>query len=121
MTVTPTDILEFTDPVKIYVFKEQQEVSVSFLVTSACVITRWISLKDFQYICDNWRTGVQGLETNMGRVWWSHRDTGPRPECMPADFVAISFGDWNFRISTEFMTQLESTFRQQLNQENHWD
>jgi hypothetical protein len=121
MTATHTDILEFTAPIKIYVFKQDQEVSVSFLVSPHCVITRWTSLADFKYICDNWRTGVEGLETNMGRIWWSHRDVGPRPECQPADFVAISFGDWNFRIGTEFMKSLEQEFYRQLNSQNHWD
>lgn len=121
MTVTPTDILEFTSPIKIYTYKQEQKVSVNFMISPHCVLTKWISLQDFEYICDNWQTGVEGIETDMGRVWWSHRNTGPRPECKPADFVAVSFSDWNFRISTEFMRQLEQEFRRQLNSKNHWD
>lgn len=121
MTVTPTDILEFTAPIKIYVFKNENRVKISFMLSPHCVMGRWISIEDFGYICENWRTGVEGIETDMGRVWWSHRDCGPRPECLPADFVAISFNDWDFRISTEFMQQLEHTFHQQLTGENHWD
>lgn len=121
MTATKTDILEFTSPIKIYVFKNENTVKISFLITPACVMDKWVSIDQFDYICKNWQPGVNGLETDNGRVWWEHRTVGPRPECLPADFVAISWGEWNFRISTDAMTQLSQEFYQQLGQKNHWE
>ena len=113
--------LEFTDPIKIYTHKDKGEVSISFMVTPRCVINDFMLIEHFQYICDNWRTGVEGLETDMGKIWWSHRRFGPRPVMDPADFVAISFKDWNFRITSEEMERLVDTFHYQLNNKNHWD
>lgn len=116
-----SSFLEFSDPIKIYVFKDQGEISISFMISPGCVINKDMSIADFQTICDDWRTGVEGLETDMGKVWWSHRRFGPRPDMNPADFVAISFNDWNFRITTQEMEQLVETFNYQLNNKNHWD
>lgn len=121
MTVTQTDILEFTKPIKIYVFKSTNEVKLSFLISAHCVRDIWMSIEHFKHICDNWRTGVSGLETDAGKFWWEHRTCGPRPECEPADFVAISWSDWNFRISTAFMKELVDEFNNQITMSNHWD
>lgn len=121
MTATKTDILEFNDPVKIYVFKNENRVKISFLITPTCVLDKWVSIDQFDHICKNWNTGVCGLETDGGRVWWEYRTAGPRPECKPAAFVAISWGEWNFRLSVGFMEQLSNTFYQQLSGKNYWD
>lgn len=115
------DMIKFSTPIKIYVFKDQKEVAVSFKVTETCVFRKWIKQEQFQYIMDNWREGVEGYETDMGKVWWSHRDRGPRPLCPPADFVAIDFGDWSFRITTKEMEELEKEFERQKITKNHWD
>ena len=121
MTATPTDILEFTAPIKLYTFKSEGRVKLSFLIAPHCVRDIWMSISHFQHICDNWQTGVAGLETDAGKFWWEHRQHGPRPECQPADFVAISWSDWNFRISTRCMFALVDEFKQQLKAVNHWD
>lgn len=116
-----TDILEFTQPIKIYTFKKENKVKIAFKISPNCVWNEWITIEQFHYICDNWKEGVEGFETNMGKVWWEHRNCGPRPECKPADFVAIDFSDWSFRISTKEMNELVHTFYMQLNGQNHWD
>ena len=120
---TQTKMLNFTKPIKIYTFKDEGRVKLSFRISDNCVWNEWISIEHFQYICNNWNKedGVQGLETNMGRVWWEHRNCGPRPECKPADFVAIDFSDWSFRISTDDMHSLVADFNTQLTTKNHWD
>lgn len=110
-----------TKPIKIYVFKIAQEVKISFRISDYCALTKNMSMQNFQYICDNWKKGVQGLETSAGKFYWYHSDTGPRPECEPADFVAINFGDWSFRISTNEMEDLVEEFHLQCNTKMHWD
>ena len=58
--------------------------------------------------------GFKGIETWMGKTWWELRTCGPRPEQLPANFVAISFKDWNFRITLEFMEELSKEYTRQL-------
>lgn len=121
MTATQTDFLEFTAPIKIYTFKSRDLVKLSFLVSPNCTVDAKMSISEFQFICDNWLTRFDGIETQGGKFWWEHRTCGPRPACIPADFVAISWSDWNFRISTEFMQKLVNEFNKQLSCTNHWD
>ena len=112
----------FDKPIKLYVFKREDEVNVSFKITDTVTINRQFSIEEFEYIVKSWRDpGVSGMQTNDGRIWWEWRDCGPRPECEPADFVAVSFGGWNFRFETETMEELCSEFIKQLNTKNHWD
>lgn len=91
------------------------------MLSDHCVMDQWIKQSEFEHILDNWRTGVDGIETSMGRVWWEHRTVGPRPAQEPADFVAISFAEWNFRISEYEMQQIEQEYQRQFNNTNHWD
>lgn len=121
MTIILVDMINFDLPIKIFVFKDDSEVKVCFKISDTCVLNKFISIEDFQYICNNWRNGVNGLETNMGKVWWEHRTSGPRPKCESADFVSINFGDWSFRITTLEMEQLVQEFNIQLIAKNHWD
>lgn len=117
-----TDILEFTKSIKIYTFKDEGKVKISFKISSNCVYSDWISIKDFTNICTNWKQGFEdGIETAMGKVFWEHRNCGPRPYREPADYVAIEFNDWSFRISTQEMIELVSEFNTQLTSKNHWD
>ena len=56
------DVYLMSKPIKIYLFKEADEVKVSFRITDYVNFHREMSIEHFQYICDNWRTGVEGLE-----------------------------------------------------------
>lgn len=113
----------FDKPIKIYVFKDEDEVSVSFRITDVVTINRNFTIAEFYQIVREWRDpGVSGMETeDEGKIWWEWRDCGPRPECEPADFVAVSFGGWNFRFETEVMEDICAEFIKQLNTKNHWD
>jgi hypothetical protein len=114
-------MIPFTDPIKIYVFKNIDKVKISFMLSEHCVMDRWMTLSEFDTIMCNWKQGVEGMETSMGRVWWSHRPFGPRPAQEPADFVAVSFAEWNFRLTTAAMIELEKEYHRQCNTINHWD
>jgi len=108
-------------PIKIYVFKDKNEVKVSFRITDYCNYHREMTIEDFQYICDNWRAGVDGLETKGGKFYWYYSDCGPRPEQVPAQFVQINIASWSFRISVQEMLSLVDEFNYQLNNHMHWD
>jgi len=108
-------------PIKIYVFKRAQQVKISFRVTDYCAIHRYMSIHNFIFICDNWRSGVEGLETAEGKYYWYYSPCGPRPECEPAEFVGINFGEWSFRISIQDMEYIVNEFNYQLNNKMHWD
>lgn len=111
----------FDKPVKIYVFKDENEVSVSFLITPVCTQQYNFTLREFREIIENWRDGDCMINTHEGKWWWEYRDCGPRPECKPMEFVAISHRGFNYRLSVEEMEQVEKDFIYQLNNENHWD
>jgi len=108
-------------PVKIYLFKDKDEVKVSFRVTDYCNIHRYIETEKFEYILANWRTGVEGLETRSGKYYWYYSDCGPRPDCVPAQFVVINTREWSFRISVQDMEQMEAEYEHQKHNKMHWD
>jgi hypothetical protein len=113
-TTTSNNFLPFTSPVKLYVFNAENTVQLSFRVSDTCVITEQLSIDHFQHIVDNWKEGVDGLETWMGKVWWELRNCGPRPEMNPAEFVAINFSVWNFRITVSDMEDVITSYNKQL-------
>ena len=117
-----TEFLPFDKKVKLYVFKNEGMASVSFLINEWTTVNKRFTIDEMTQIANNWRQGVSGLETeDAGRIWWEHRDVGPRPLEEPASFVGISIQGWNFRLTVEEMEQLEKEFIHQLNNKNHWD
>ena len=104
----------FKRAVKLYI--ENNNVLCSFRVSDVAVITKVFTVKEFQYIMDHWVLGVSAYETeNCGRIWWEFRNCGPRPECVPMEFVAISLDGWNFRLSIDDMADVVNQYEQQLN------
>lgn len=110
-------------PVKMYVFKDAQEVKVSFRITDYCVINRTMTIEQMQTICDNWDVGegIQGMKIDGGKIFWYRSRSGPRPEQIPADFVVINTYPFSLRISTPEMRKLVENFKYQLNNKMHWD
>lgn len=116
------NFLPFTKPIKLYVFKKEHAVQLSFRVSDTMVYTDRISIEHMDIVCQEWNNGgVKGLETWMGKLWWELRDCGPRPECKPAYFVSINFSNYNFRLKVDEMEQLVEEYHQQKSGENHWD
>jgi hypothetical protein len=116
------EFLPFDKKVKLYVFKDEGECQVSFLVNAYTTMNKRFTIAEMTTITENWASGVSGLETqDSGRIWWEYRDCGPRPHCLPASFVAVSIQGWNFRLTVDEMEQLVYDFNYQLNNKNHWD
>ena len=118
------NVVLFSDPIKIYLFKDVKEVKVSFKLTDYLVINRGFSQENFEFILENWKIGegVQGLKTTEdGKIWWYHGRFGPRPECVPANMVCINFNRFSFRISVKEMERVTENYYNQKNNKMHWD
>lgn len=78
-------------------------------------MNRQMSQEHFEYILENWNIadGVQGLEYGEGKIWWFHSKFGPRPECVPANFVNINFNRFTFRISVAEMERVVENYYHQ--------
>jgi|TARA_R110002050_G_scaffold266391_2_gene407745 hypothetical protein len=122
LNTTTIDFLPFDNTLKIYVFKKEHAVQLSFKLSEQAVFTDRVSIKDMEIICQEWNNGgVNGIETWMGKVYWEERKVGPRPDCKPASFVAIQFNKWNFRLTIKEMEDVINEFNKQLKGDNHWD
>ena len=122
LNTTTIDFLPFDNTLKIYVFKKEHAVQLSFKLSEQAVFTDRVSIKDMEIICQEWNNGgVNGIETWMGKVYWEERKVGPRPDCKPASFVAIQFNKWNFRLTIKEMEDVINEFNKQLEGDNHWD
>lgn len=114
-------VWRMSQPIKLYLFKDEESVKISFRVTDYMNIGRSMSEEHFQYICDNWREGVEGLETKSGKYYWYLSKSGPRPEQVPCEFVQINTGPFSFRISVKQMEELVAEFDKQKITKMHWD
>ena len=119
-----TKLIPFDKPIKIYYFKDESTVSVSFLITSNVVLKTEFTELEFDTIRSIWNVndGVQGLETqHNGKIWWEHRTVGPRPDEVECDHVVIDIRDFNFRFET---SDIENMFKEYLFQKEntmYWD
>tara|TARA_B110001454_G_scaffold176575_1_gene168734 strand:+ start:1010 stop:1390 length:381 start_codon:yes stop_codon:yes gene_type:complete len=124
ITKDSNNVVLFSDLLKIYLFKDKERVKVSFKITDYVVINREFSQENFEYILENWKIGegVQKLSTiGDGHIWWFHGRFGPRPECVPANFVSINFNRYSFRISVEEMERITENYYYQKSNKMHWD
>ena len=118
------NVVLFNDPIKIYLFKDEQLVKVSFKISDYVVTNRDITQESFEHILENYNVGdgVQGIEMHdNGMIWWYHSKFGPRPECIPADMVCINFNRFSFRISSDEMNRIKENYYHQKNNKMHWD
>lgn len=120
------NVWRMSEPLKIYVFKDESTVKISFRVTDYVNFSRQMSIEQFQHIADNWEhgpdgEGVQGLHTRDGKYWIYRSRSGPRPERVSADFVVVNIGGWSLRYPTEYWRGIMAEFQRQLTEKNHWD
>tara|TARA_R110002074_G_scaffold112768_1_gene241013 strand:- start:59 stop:442 length:384 start_codon:yes stop_codon:yes gene_type:complete len=119
------NVVLFSDPFKVYLFKDIQQVKISFKITDYVVLGREFKQEDFEYILEHWNVGegVQGevRDVDNTKYWWYHSKFGPRPECEPADFVGINFNRHSFRFSLQEMESLKTAYFHQKDNKMHWD
>lgn len=119
------NVVLFSDPFKVYLFKDKKRVKLSFKITDYIVVNREFKQEDFEYILNNWKIG-DGIQGNIrdiddNKIWWYWSKFGPRPECIPADFVAINFNRYSFRFSLKDMESMYIAYIHQKNNKMHWD
>ena len=122
--VDHNNVVLFNDLIKIYLFKEEKKVKVSFKITDYIVTHFAVSQDQFEEILAKWKTevGIQGMETNdCGKIWWYYNDCGPRPIRVPASYVTVSFKRYNFRFSVAEMVKLKTEYLRQKNNKLPWD
>lgn len=104
----------FQQEIKLYVI-ENGQVSVGFRLGDTSVWKATFTQEEFQYIIDHWVLGIEGYRTEQaGKIFWSYRDRGPRPECLPMSFVAISIKGFEFRVSVDGMKDAVQQFYNQI-------
>ena len=124
-TKDSNNVVLFSDPFKVYLFKDKNRVKLSFKITDYVVLGREFKQEDFEYILEHWNVGegVQGgiRDVDDNKYWWYHSKFGPRPECEPANFVGINFNRYSFRFSVLDMISLQNAYLHQKNNKMHWD
>jgi len=118
-------MLSFTSNLKIYLFKNRQQVSFSIKVSDNCVNSYWLSTNDFEKILSTWNT--TGFDAQAGNGWWSvqHKKSTPRPESAPTSYVRISVSmnnqTFHYRVDYTDMYQLVKDYYYQKNNQMYWD
>lgn len=109
----------FDRAIKLYV-ESPGVVLCSFRISEVCNITKTFTIEEFQYIVDRWVIGVNAFRTEQaGKVYWQYRDCGPRPECEPMEFVAVTLQGMNFRLSVDDMKDAIEQFEDQMYRYNN--
>ena len=122
--VDHNNVVLFSETIKIYLFKKEKEVKISFKITDYVVTNIKVTQEQFEEILAKWKTddGIQGMETNdCGKIWWYYNDCGPRPARLPASYVNVSFKRYSFRFSVAEMVKLKEEYFRQKNNKMHWD
>jgi hypothetical protein len=119
-------MLEFTKPLKIYLFKETNDVSISIRVSSTCVNSYTLKTEEFEKILGFWnKKGGCQIQTNNA-VWHvQHKTSGPRPESAVCSYVriAIYLGNqaFHYRVDYNDVYEMQKDYFYQKNNKMYWD
>ena len=120
-------MLPFTSRLKLYLFKNQNRVSLSIKVSDNYVNGFSFVVEDFEKIIQSWKQ-PKGIDMRIDGAHWhiNHKSTTPRPECAKTSYVRISVHPpgpvaHHYRVSYEDMYNLEKDYFYQKNNEMYWD
>ena len=118
-------MLPFTENLKLYLFKNKHQVSLSVKVSDTCVNSYNLSTHEFEKILEVWdKEGFDGIASGN---WWSvcHKKTTPRPESLPTSYVRLSVSvngqTFHHRVEYLDMSKLEKDYFYQKNNKMYWD
>ena len=119
-------MLEFTKPLKIYLFKNTNEISLGILVSSNCVNTYTLKVSEFEQILESWnKKGGCQLQTDDASWHIQHKTSGPRPESAPTSYVriAIYFKNqaFHYRVSYNDFYEMTKDYFYQKHNTMYWD
>jgi hypothetical protein len=119
-------MLEFSDNLKIYYFKDRQEVSLSIKISDNCAVGYHFTSPEFEDFINGWET-TTGFNYNTGDTEWfvQVKTATPRPESLPASYVRIStyrHGTYlHHRVDVDDMRTMVEKYHRQKITVNHWD
>lgn len=120
-------MLPFSSALKLYLFKNQDKVSLSIKVSDSCVNGYYFNVKDFESIIQNWQQpkGFE-LQTADGRWFFQYKRSTPRPESANASYVRISVHPHgpmthHYRVDFSDMINLEKDYFYQKHNVMYWD
>jgi len=119
-------MLEFVKPLKIYLFKETNEVSFSILVSPNSVNTYVLKVIEFEKILELWdKKGGAEIRTDTASWHIQYKIRGPRPESKIASYVriAIYYKDQSFHYRVDYndMIEISKDYFYQKNNKMYWD
>ena len=118
-------MLEFTKPLKLYVFKDRESVDLSIRVSEAHAHTWSLPQAVFADIVANWRNQKGHSFQHNNNAWFiQYKKQTPGPEWAPASYVRISIGGnpmFNYRVDYEDMVALERDYFYQCHNQMYWD
>ena len=118
-------MLNFTKPLKIYLFKDRDVVDLAIRVSDNHVVTYTLPREKFAEFIKHWRDR-QGYSFRHNDQGWSvqYKNTTPRPEMAAASYVRISVcvgPTYHYRVEHEDMVNLEKEFFYQTHNTMYWD
>ena len=120
-------MLNFTEPLKIYLFKNRNIVNLNIRVSDNVVNAYNFDTEIFEKLLDKWQD-PDGVDLKVGKHHWyiQHKTSGPRPQRKPADYVRISISVGNgqyfhYRVGWDDMHKMEHEYFYQKRHEMYWD
>ena len=119
-------MLNFTDNLKIYLFKNKNTVSFSVKISENCVHEYSFTTEEFEEFINNWDS-PQGVDKAYSGRHWSvkHKRSTPRPESAPASYVRLSVYTHNIgihhRVEYSDMMAIRKDYFYQKNNQMYWD
>lgn len=119
-------MLEFTKPIKIYLFKDRQLVSLGLRVSDSCVNTYDLPVTDFEKILGFWNK-KGGCQLTINDAVWNvqYKTSGPRPECKSVSYVRIAIyyanRSYHYRLDYNDMYEVIKDYYYQKNNKMYWD
>jgi hypothetical protein len=118
--------MKFNKPIKIYLFKSEQKVSITFRVSDVYALTYHLSAEKFEELMDNWQnSGGHNLDYENSFWFVQYKKHGPRPERLPDPHVRVSISKQGIqnqhRVSYDDMIAIHREYFFQKNNKMYWD
>lgn len=119
-------MLNFTDNLKIYLFKDKNQVSFSVKISDSCVNEYTFTIEEFDEFIDHWDSD-SGIDKKYSGRHWSvkHKRSTPRPESTPASYVRLSVYangiGIHHRVDYTDMLRVRKEYFYQKNNRMYWD
>jgi len=118
-------MLEFTKPLKIYLFKDRDTVDFAIRISNSHTVTYTLPREVFAEFVKHWRD-PQGYSFQHNGQGWNiqYKTTTPRPEMARASYVRISVcvgPTYHYRVNHEDMVDIEKEFFYQTHNTMYWD